>query len=586
MGFHSDSFRPRLLMLALAALLLSACAGLPPGPPPGPFAPAEWSGLDTVLTRYGAVRGFADREGTWVWKAIPFARPPLGELRWKAPREPLPWTGVRARRRFAGPCTQFQPLTGKIIGSEDCLYLNVWRPQSAQTGLPVYVWIHGGGNSIGSASFVPDYYGHSLARRGNLVFVSVNYRLGPLGWFTHPALREGLSPEDDSGNYGTLDLIAALRWIRENIAAFGGDPGTVLIAGESAGAMNVLSLLLAPAARGLFHRAVIESGAPMTHEPEEGERKARQVLLRLLVLARKARNLNAAEAVLDGMKGPEARAFLRAQPDLRILSCYEPGRTGMIENPSIFTDGFLLPAGGFKALERGDYPGKVPVLIGSNQEELKLFLYLSGSPSWRSKLYRAAARYGSEMWKAEGVDGIARRLAGNPDQPPVYAYLFAWGAPDEQGRSVLPGHWGQRLGAFHSLEVPFFLGTDTIFGPLLTPFLFTKGNRAGRQALSAGITRYLSSFLRYGDPNIPVPGNAGPAPAQELPHWEPWSNEPGGPKGLRLDARGGSPDFRPLREELTREGIEAAMAAELPPELLAQTRAFLTRSPLGTQPMP
>jgi hypothetical protein len=190
------------------------------------------------------------------------------------------------------------------------------------------------------------------------------------------------------------------------------------------------------------------------------------------------------------------------------------------------------------------------------------------------------------MWKAEGVDGVARRLAANPDQPPVYAYLFAWGAPDEQGQSVLPGHWGQRLGAFHSLEVPFFLGTDTIFGPLLSPFLFTKGNRAGRQALSAGITRYLSSFLRYGDPNLPVPGNVGQAPAPELPYWEPWSNELGGPKCLRLDARGDSPDFRPLREELTREEIEAAMAAELSPELLAQTRAFLTRSPLGTQPMP
>jgi para-nitrobenzyl esterase len=576
----------RLLLLALAALLLSACAGVPPGREPGPFAPTQWTGQAAVLTRYGAVRGFADRDGTWLWKAIPFARPPLGALRWKAPLEPRPWAGVRAPRCFAGPCTQFQPLTGKIIGSEDCLYLNIWRPQSAEADLPVYVWIHGGGNSIGSATYLPDYYGYGLAGRHNLVFVSVNYRLGPFGWFTHPALREGLSAEDDSGNYGTLDLIRALEWIRDNISSFGGDPGKVLIAGESAGAMNVLSLLLAPAARGLFQRAVIESGMPWTREPQAGERKARQVLLQLLVAERKARTLKAAEAVLERMSGPEVRNFLRTRQDLQILSCYSPGRTGMIGNPAIFADGFVLPADGFKALERGDYPGKVPVLIGSNQEELKLFLFLSGSPSWRSKLYQAVAKYGSEEWKAEGVDGVARRLAANPDQPPVYAYLFAWGARNEQGQSPMPGRWADRLGAFHSLEIPFFLGTDKILGPLLTPILFTPSNRAGRQALSSGITRYLSSFLRFGDPNQPLPQNSGQTPAPELPRWEPWSNEPEGPKYLRMDVRGDSPDFRLLREELTLESVEAAMAAELSPELASQTRAYLAHSPLGSQPVP
>ncbi len=578
----------RLLLLFLAAvlLLLSACVGVPPGPEVGPFAPSQWSGQDTVLTRYGAVRAFADRYGTWVWKAIPFARPPLGALRWKAPLEPKPWAGVRAPRCFSGPCTQFQPLTGKIIGSEDCLYLNIWRPQSAEADLPVYVWIHGGGNSIGSATYLPDYYGYGLAGRQNLVFVSVNYRLGPFGWFTHPALREGRSPEDDSGNYGTLDLIRALEWIRDNISSFGGDPGKVLIAGESAGAMNVLSLLLAPAARGLFQRAVIESGMPWTREPQEGERKARQVLLQLLVAERKARTLKAAEAVLERMSGPEVRDFLRARQDLQILSCYSPGRTGMIGNPAIFADGFVLPADGFKALERGDYPGKVPVLIGSNQEELKLFLFLSGSLSWRSGLYQAVARYGSEEWKAEGVDGVARRLAANPDQPPVYAYLFAWGARNEQGRSPMPGHWADRLGTFHSLEIPFFLGTDKILGPLLTPILFTSRNRAGRQALSSGITRYLSSFLRFGDPNQPASQGSGQAPEPELPRWESWSNEPGGPKCLRMDVRGDGPDFRLLREELTLQSVEAAMTAELSPELAAQTRAYLAHSPLGSQPVP
>ncbi len=144
-------------------------------------------------------------------------------------------------------------------GSEDCLFLNVWRPRTAERGLPVYVWIHGGGNSIGSASMTDEYSGTRLAHRSNMVFVSLNYRLGPFGWFTHPALREGTSAEDDSGNFGTLDIVHALRWIRDNIEAFGGDPGLVAVTGESAGGLNVLSLMISPPAEGLFHRVIAQS---------------------------------------------------------------------------------------------------------------------------------------------------------------------------------------------------------------------------------------------------------------------------------------------------------------------------------------
>jgi len=255
---------------------------------------------------------------------------------------------------------QYQPLTGQILGTEDCLYLNVWRPASYQTRPPVYVWIHGGGNSTGSATYVKYYRGHRLAAAGNLVFVSVNYRLGPLGWFSHPALREGRSPEDDSGNFGTLDIIQALRWIRDNIAAFGGDPGTVLIAGESAGAMNVLSLLTCPAAAGLFHRAVIQSGVVSTTSPEQAEGRARRAILRLLEKNGLARDPRQAEELLAS---PERlRAFLRDCTGRQLLRCYSPGPSGMIDNPSIITDGTVLPDDGYAALERGDYPGKVPLI--------------------------------------------------------------------------------------------------------------------------------------------------------------------------------------------------------------------------------
>jgi para-nitrobenzyl esterase len=571
-----------------AALLLSlffgACAGRPSTM--RKTGSLGWDGGPVALTRYGLVEGQGDRYGTWVWKAVPFARPPLGELRWRAPQEPEPWSGVRYSRSFARPAVQYFPLTGRVIGTEDCLYLNIWRPRSYQTRLPVYVWIHGGGNSTGSATYVKYYLGHRLAAAGNLVFVSVNYRLGPLGWFSHPALREGRSAEDDSGNFGTLDLIQALRWIRDNITAFGGDPGTVLIAGESAGAMNVLSLLVSPPAAGLFHRAVIQSGLVSTSSPAEAEDRARRAILRVLEKSGEARSPQQAEELFASMPPEQLRAFLRGCRARKLLRCYSPGPSGMIDNPSIFTDGTVLPADGYAALERGDYPGKVPVLIGSNRDELKSFLFLSGSPCWRSELYHVAARFGSERWKAEAVDGVARRLTAAAGQPPVYAYLFGWGTPDARGSSPLPGNWGQRLGAFHSLEIPFFLGAETTEGSLVGTVLFTKTNRAGRLALSTAMQRYLVAFLHAGDPN-PDPQARPPGPGQEgaaapLPYWAPWSNAAGAAKSILFDVRGEELDIRMLDREVALEGIEAAMQAELSPELLEATRAILARPLTGS----
>jgi para-nitrobenzyl esterase len=187
------------LLFAAAAIVFVSCASAPP--PGALLEPGSWSGATLVQTRFGLAQGFADADSTLVWKSIPFARPPVGDLRWRAPQDPEPWGGIRASRSFNAGCTQFSPaFKGSITGSEDCLYLNVWRPQGTETGLPVYVWIHGGGNSIGSATMVPDYYGNRIAAHSRVVFVSMNYRLGPFGWFTHPALRDGASSEDASGN--------------------------------------------------------------------------------------------------------------------------------------------------------------------------------------------------------------------------------------------------------------------------------------------------------------------------------------------------------------------------------------------------
>ena len=235
----------------------------------------------TVTTRYGQIEGTEPEANTLAWKGIPYAKPPVGKLRWKAPREPDPWDGVRETTRFGDRCSQFVR-DGSVQGSEDCLYMNIWRPKSATAGLPVYFWIHGGGHSVGTAS-TDRYDGVKIAARSNLVVVTINYRLGPMGWFSHPALRKGTSARDDSGNYGNLDMIQGLAWVHDNIQAFGGDPQNVTVAGVSAGAGSVLSLLISPLATGLFHKAIAESGGIVTNPVEAGDAHAETIVERLLM---------------------------------------------------------------------------------------------------------------------------------------------------------------------------------------------------------------------------------------------------------------------------------------------------------------
>jgi len=553
--------------VTLATALLAACSSVPRSETL--YELGKWEGSPIVTTLYGQVLGHEDADRTWVWKAIPYAKPPVGSLRWRAPQEPQTWLGVRDRDSFPSACTQFSPVVrGWIVGSEDCLYLNIWRPQGKDAPLPVYVWIHGEGNSIGSATMVSEYCGNRLAERSRVVFVSINYRLGPFGWFTNPALREGESPEDASGNYGTLDIIQALKWIQKNIAAFGGDPDSVIVTGESAGGFNVLSLLISPPAKGLFQRAMSQSGAAFTRGMEEGDAKSRAVLEQLLVADSKARTRAEASSAASAMSPGEARDYLRSKSDRAILRCYAGSRMGMIDNPAILRDGAVIPLCGFDALSTGEYPCKVPLIVGNNKEELKLFLVFAGTPPWNSALFAAVARYGSDRWKAVGVDEVARRMSSHLDQPPVYAYQFSWGAPDEKGQSPLPGDWGRRLGAFHSLEIPFFLGQDTIEG-VFQLVLFTPGNRAGRKALSDVMMDYVARFTRTGDPTRPGSG---------LPYWKPWTNDSGAEKCIVFDAKGESAAIVMSAVELTSDGVIASLKTELQEPLRSQTLEYLSRS--------
>jgi len=509
-----------------AAFLLSSC-----GTSPEPLnVPETWSGSTLVATRYGVLAGVTDRNDTLSWKGIPYAEPPVGELRWRAPRPPKSWTGVKKTGSFEDSSLQRVPVVGWISGKEDSLFLNVWRPADDRTKLPVYVWIHGGGNSTGSSGS-SDYRGDAFAAKAGAVFVSVNYRLGPMGWFAHPALKTG-NPEDDSGNYGTLDLIAALGWIRDNIAAFGGNPGNVTIAGESAGAFNVLTLMLAPAARGLFHRAVVESGYRTDSTPE------------------KMRNF--AESLAKDLKlpGENIARELRNADAKSILSRLAGSTSGMVSIPYPNWDGTVLPAEGFEAFRNPAKVVDVPLIIGTNKEETKIFQWL-GRKNSKDPSYQTESLKASLNWKAEGADSIADAiLSGDPERK-VYVYRFDWGAPDSSGKSVLGGSAGAKLGAAHGMEIPFFLQTDSVYGNLLPLPIFTARNARGRKDLQDSIGRYLTAFMVSGDPNK-TPGTEN-AIGKELPRWETWSASSPMPAFLILDAGFESAEIRASTGRVTQE---------------------------------
>jgi para-nitrobenzyl esterase len=556
--------------LLLAALGLAACAraGIPA---PDPSSKRSLSAGDVV--------GFRDDYGSHAWLGLPFAEPPVGELRWRAPRAAARWRGVREALSTGEACPQYASVyagaargeTG-VIGSEDCLALDVWAPPfepgavpAAEARLPVMVWIHGGGHSIGRAGF---YQGGNLARTQDVVVVAVQYRLGPLGWLRHAALREGADANDASGNFGTLDLIRALEWVRENVAAFGGDPGNITIFGESAGGTNVLSLLLAPRAAGLFHRAILQSAGFGTASPAQAENfrddpeagsahSANEVLAQLLVNEGAAQDRAEARARLAGMPLAEVASWLRAKSPADLLAGYTEHGQGMLFFPAVFRDGGVLPSDAPQAALERRAAHRVPVLFGTNRDENKLFMAFEPTLArWRfglfpepldPELYQARAEAQARAWKARGADEPARALSVVQDAP-VFAYRWDW--DEEPG---LPGLYdgGFVIGAAHGLEIPFVFGHWDL-GPE-TRTLFTAWNREGREALAAAMMSYWAEFAYRGSPGR---GRAG-----ELPEWKPWDPTPGAPKYAVLDTPAGG-GIRMASETWTLERVVADVLAD------------------------
>ncbi|MBX3619472.1 MAG: carboxylesterase family protein [Rhizobacter sp.] len=514
-------------------------------------------------THLGTVIGsdLSATSGTYAWKGIPYAKAPVGELRWKAPAEADAWATPRYAQTFGNACVSAGRLygpglnnkydatigstLGQTVGSEDCLYLNVWRPASAATNLPVIVWVHGGSNITGYTAD-PVYDGANLARTANAVVVSVNYRLGLLGFFNLGQLKTGTDALDDSGNFAILDIIKALQFVNRDVASFGGDPGNVTLMGQSAGAVNVFAVMTSPlvvnANPALVHKLLPISGglSPASElpagsiatmaAPSDFRGQADYFLAQLVIGDGLATDLTTASAYIASKTPAEIATYVRSksadtiwQTVVTRLAPIGAGGSGPIG------DGAVVPLNPIAAIRAGQYV-KGPILMGNTRDEGKLFptlLPLVGGAVGRlindASVFSIAYGYQPdapaqstlEQWipasylpvttpttgwnaKTEQLNRVfflnsrdSMITALETQQSNIWYYRFDW---DE-----LPAPFNDIFGAAHAFDLPFVFGN---FGPsLYANISYSAANRGGRLALSDTMMRSIGAFARNGDPN-------------------------------------------------------------------------------------
>ena len=409
----------------------------------------------TVAVESGTVRGSVEG-GVQSWKGIPFAAPPVGALRWRAPQTAAKWTGVRDAIAYEHDCMQL-PFGGDAapLGTspaEDCLYLNVWRPAGEARKLPVIVWVYGGGFVNGGAS-PPTYSGANMAKQG-VMFVSFNYRVGRFGTFAHPQLTRENADHGLLGNYGYMDQIAALRWVQRNIGAFGGDPKNVTIVGESAGGMSVHALATSPLAKGLFARAIVMSGGDGAAMSDGGLGPVEKI------------GIAFAQAKGIAPDDPQALRKLRAlsaddvTDGLNLMAMFRPA-TEPRSFASPFVDGKLAVDTG-QAYASGAF-AHVPMMIGATSDDIG----------------------GKTGFMVRGARAVSATIAGKG--VPVYEYRFSYVAPSVRTAKT--------KGAGHASDIPFFFHTEAIkYGVRTTPADVETGRT---------ISAYIVNFARTGNPNGP-----------------------------------------------------------------------------------
>jgi len=538
-------FKYQFLAATALTALLAACGG----------SGGTAASVTERQTVYGAIEGVDNSaaNGTYAWLGVPFAKPPVGSLRWKSPVEPAAWSSKLTTKSFGNACLQNGRIYGPgsnntydatigttlntPVGSEDCLTLNIWRPASADTNLPVLFFIYGG-SDISGYTADPVYNGAALAKSANAVVVTANYRVGPLGFFNLPQLKTGAGANDASGNFTLLDNIQALKFVNQNIGNFGGNAGNVTVMGQSAGAINTWALMTSPLTVGLFHKAIPISGGislasnlpagslPTLNPASTYLTQANSLLYSLLIADGKATDAASAQAYVATQTDAQIADYMRAKDGGTLLSTLlAKGLTGSGPIP----DGTVIPTDPIGAIAAGNYR-KMPVLAGNTSDEGKLFapfLALLGGPAGMivtdatrfnmmytfnpdaaptlttadilnpaylpvttpSTGYNVKTALLASVFTTASRNNVLNTL--KTQQPNVWFYRFDWANE--------PAPWNDVYGAAHAFDLPFIFGN---FGPsLFSNAVNSTANKPGRVALSNAMMGTIGAFMRNGDPN-------------------------------------------------------------------------------------
>ena len=470
-----------------------------------------------VETSSGIVDGY--KKGRVIyWDDIPYAKPPIDQLRWKAPRTINNSKNIISSKEN-NYCVQ-RPSSlggpggdGLYVGTEDCLYLDISAPARKKSELlPVMFWIHGGGNTSG----LKDLYDfNKMVRRHNVIVVRINYRLGPFGWFTHPSIQDFQTDLDKTSNFGTLDIIAALHWVKENISLFGGDPDNVTIFGESAGGHNVFSLLVSDKSKGLFHKAISMSGYTTSISPKDAyvqndksstsSYTSSEIVKKIIKELSNEKETYSNEEIRDILLNLSTQEFFE----------HYANRETYEEIPLLTSDNIVIPEAGLRSsLFNKDIVNKVPTIAGSNRDEVKLWLAtaeyfveldfsavgsLLNIPNVKLKdedAFEAFNYYRSSAWKIRGVDIPLKGLyeSGNSS---LYAYQYDW---DDHRRYVV-ADFKKLIGAAHATEIPLLAGNAKLVGGYpLSDLIYPAGR--SRLFTSRNMMRFWTNFAKSGEPGM------------------------------------------------------------------------------------
>lgn len=481
-------------------------------------------------TSKGQVKGKRNPAKTaLIWYGIPYGATTAGANRFRAPQDVVPWTGTRSATSMRKRAAQYSSTEAAgYVGTEDCLYVNVYRPNTLDTKLPVLVYLHGGGNCKGTANV--DFA--AMAQATNSVIVSVSFRVGAFGFLSHPALQNGTA-EEKSGNFALLDIKKALQWVQDDIASFGGSAQNVTLSGFSGGARMVLMCLISPIMKGMFHKAIVLSGGFTTSTPEDGKESVEDKLAKILVDRGLYENKSLALDYMKSAGASEIRALFQNLTISELAGMYQSFDLEMKDFPHGFTDGTVLPKQGFSVVQTGQY-NRVPIMLGTDATEFSSFAWGSsdaiGISSSADPAYLTASEqvllgngicYGSMLQSQFYLENVASSLYQDINHKNIYAFRMMWGT----SAGVTDRFYSQYVGAYHGQIRDFLLGNYKHYKQNYSPDAVSAKNEKGRVALTAQMRSYVSNFLQTGNPN----GTA-------LDQWNTWNPMAGVDKVMLFNA--------------------------------------------------